>query len=185
MTQISDPATQQRRSTATLAATGPVVVAVGGSDAASALLALHVAQFLALESNAEALAVAVLEPLPVYATGSELTILPPEFESERRAELLEQLRGQVERIAGQAPNWHTRVIHGDPARAIADVARQEKAPLIVMGIGRHGPIDRLLGAETTVRTIRPSSRVPRPAAQGPSSSSSANRVLAGTCSRGW
>jgi nucleotide-binding universal stress UspA family protein len=37
---------------------------------------------------------------------------------------------------------------------VADVARAERAPLIVMGLGRRRPIDRLLGGETTLRTVQ-------------------------------
>jgi len=54
------------------------------------------------------------------------------------------------------PNWERRVIAGEPARALAELARQVNAPLIVVGLGRHQPFDRLLGTETALRIVRQS-----------------------------
>jgi nucleotide-binding universal stress UspA family protein len=43
---------------------------------------------------------------------------------------------------------------GDVPHTLAHMARERQAPLIVMGIGRHRPIDRLLGSDTVLRTVR-------------------------------
>lgn len=46
------------------------------------------------------------------------------------------------------------MLAGDVARTIARVAHERRVPLIVMGIGCHRPIDRLLVADTVLRTVR-------------------------------
>jgi nucleotide-binding universal stress UspA family protein len=45
---------------------------------------------------------------------------------------------------------------GSPSRTLADEARQRHASMLVMGIGRHSPLDRLFGTETTLATLRES-----------------------------
>jgi len=124
---------------------------VGGNDASAAL---RVGKLVSAGSDTSVIAVAVLVQIPMYGTGLEVATLPLSLEPERQAALLARLSHDVEREVGPDPRWSTRVIYGDPARTIADVAGEERASLIVMGIGRHKPIDRLLGAETTLRTIR-------------------------------
>ena len=151
MSPVTVSATQPLRFTTSRAHIGPIIVAVGGNDALSAL---HAAKLLGLQSGKGIIAVAVLEPMPMYAMGLDLVMVPPEFESERRDVVLTELKAQVKRVIGEHSAWTSRVVYGEPSRAIADVAREEKASLIVMGIGRYKPIDRLLGAETTLRTIR-------------------------------
>jgi nucleotide-binding universal stress UspA family protein len=42
------------------------------------------------------------------------------------------------------------------SRTLAEEARRRAASLLVMGIGRHNPLDRLFGAETTLATLRES-----------------------------
>lgn len=131
--------------------TGPIVAAVGGSESSAVLPA---ARFLATVTSNDVLAVAAIEPLPLYFPAEAPLMVPPEYQSEvleaRRAELV---RG-VEQTAGARSGWRTSVLIGDAARVVTDVARAEGAPLIVMGVGRHRPIDRLLSRETTLRAIR-------------------------------
>jgi len=131
--------------------TGPIVAAVGGSESSAVLPA---ARYLATVTSNDVLAVAAIEPLPLYFPVEAPLMVPPEYQSEvqeaRRAELV---RG-VEQTAGARSGWRTTVLVGDAARVVTDVARAEGAPLIVMGVGRHRPIDRLLSRETTLRAIR-------------------------------
>ena len=133
------------------ARTGPVLVAVGGSDAPAVVRAAHA---IAPYSPAGVLAIAVLEPLSVYVFGGEPGLIPAGFELEREASRLGQLRQFVRDAAGGDPGWQTRVLYGDPPNTIAQMARECRAPLIVMGIGRHRPLDRILGVETAPRAAR-------------------------------
>jgi nucleotide-binding universal stress UspA family protein len=130
---------------------GPVMVAVGGSDEASALRAVH---SLGLEQDTSIIAVTMLESLPAGAMGLDLKDVPAEYHSEERDALLTALTRAVMSAFGPVHRVATRVMYGVPSRAIADAARELNASLLVMGVGRHRPLDRLLGAETTLRTIR-------------------------------
>lgn len=131
--------------------TGPMLVAVGGSDAAAVVKVAHA---LTPISPAGVLAIAVLEPLSVYVFGGEPGLIPTGFEVDREASRLAQLRQLVRETTGGDPGWQTRVLYGDPPNAIAQMARECHAPLIVMGIGRHRPLDRILGVETAPRAMR-------------------------------
>lgn len=131
--------------------TGPIIVAVGGTDQRSVLRA---ARLLAPSAPGGVLAVSVLEPLPVHAVGGEPMLVPPNFEAERQAALTTQLTSLVQEFASADSAWRTSVVQGDPRYAVTELARTLQSPLIVMGIGRHRPLDRILGAETTLRTIR-------------------------------
>ena len=46
------------------------------------------------------------------------------------------------------------IAYGDPAVCIGRVAREWGAQLVVVGIGRHRPLDRIFGADTALRTIQ-------------------------------
>lgn len=143
--------TAQEQPVARRRVTGPIVAAVGGSESSAVLPA---ARYLATVTANDVLAVAAIEPLPLYFPAEAPLMVPPEYQSEvleaRRAEL----QKGVEQTAGARSGWRTNVLIGDAARVVTDVARAEGAPLIVMGVGRHRPIDRLLSRETTLRAIR-------------------------------
>ena len=131
--------------------TGPIVVAVGGNDAVSVLRA---ASHLASVSTSSLLVVSVLEPLPAYF-GSEMpALLPPQYDSERIDARRERLQQQVVEVLGTSLDARVEVRLGEPAYVLTEIASEHQSPLIVMGIGRHRPIDRLLGGETTLRAIR-------------------------------
>lgn len=130
--------------------TGSAIVAVGGTDTAGVLRA---AQYFASSSGAGVLAVSVIEPFPAYL-GADMAALDPSFETEEAASLLVNLNQQVAAVATPSSEWRTEILVGEPAHAIAEVARVRHSPFIVMGLGRHNPLDRLLGDETSLRTIR-------------------------------
>jgi universal stress protein E len=127
-----------------------IIVASGGSDPTSPLQAAHA---LAENGSHCVLAVTVLEPPAEYGPTGELILMPPEFEAERVEAMERTLHSRVAESYG-SDSVGCRVLYGDPANALADIAKEEGAGLIVMGIGHHRPIDRLLGAETTLRTVR-------------------------------
>ena len=131
--------------------TGPIIVALGGSDSSGVLRA---ARYFASGSATDMLAISILEPLPQYLSGEEAVVLSPDLNLKRAESRLAALNGQVLEVADPATPCHTEVLLGEPSRAIADVASARHSPLIVMGIGRHRPLDRMLGLETAVRTIR-------------------------------
>ena len=128
---------------------GPIVVAVGTDRSAP----LRAAERIARRSGASVLAVAVAQPTAGYVVGSDILVAPPEVVAGLRNVIQERLGDDVARTVAEGAGWRVGVLQGDPASEIAALAREERAPLIVMGIGHHALIDRLLGDETTLRTI--------------------------------
>lgn len=133
---------------------GPVLVASDGSaDAGEAL-------FVAARMAADALGgavevVTVCEPPP--ALGGAGTALPaPVPQLERRRQ--EALHRDVERALSVAssgnPAWPLTVVAGPVAPTLAAHAAARHAALLVMGLGRHSPLDRLFGRDTAVATLR-------------------------------
>ena len=75
-----------------------------------------------------------------------------ELLTERRLMLQRDVEQQTERVWG-APSL-PELLDGDPARCIAQAARNSGATLIIAGIGRHALTDRLFSDETALRLIR-------------------------------
>jgi nucleotide-binding universal stress UspA family protein len=132
-------------------ALGPMIVGVGATNRESVL---RTARALTPCSPEGVLVVTAVEPLPVVLYAGEVGIAPVALENEREATQLAHLTERVRAIADADPSWRTTVLLGDPSRAITDLARELNAPLIVIGLGRHRPIDRMLGVETALRTVR-------------------------------
>lgn len=137
---------------------GPVLVATDGNPVS------HEAVFNAARLAASAFGVAievigVCEPLPGVAAGMDVLPVPAEFDEARRGAMRDDLRRSVNIAAAGDPSWPIHVLVGSPARTLASEAERRDAALIVMGIGRHNPLDRLFGTETTLATLR-ESRVP-------------------------
>jgi nucleotide-binding universal stress UspA family protein len=150
MTSTITAPTDSRQSSPTLLS-GPIVVAVGGGAAADVLRA---ARRLTTQHGTDVLAVSALEPLPAYFGPEAPAFLPQEFDAARKESLLATLEEQLRKVAGPGIGWRAEVVAGETARALTDVACSTRSPLLVMGIGHHRPLDRLLGAETTLRVIR-------------------------------
>ena len=151
MTQILAAPASMPLIARTDARTGPLLVAVGPSDAD---VVLRAARLLSADFDGGVVAVTVLETFPVYAFGLEPMIVPPGFDDDRRLGASRHLVDRVRAVAGDDSGWRTNVLYGDPSYVISDLARSLKSPLIVMGLGRHRPLDRLLSTETTLRTMR-------------------------------
>jgi nucleotide-binding universal stress UspA family protein len=130
---------------------GPILVALGGSDVSGVLRA---ARYFASGSTTGMLAVSILAPLPTYSSAEGAFVLAPDLDAMRAENLLATLNAQI--LEGDAPvtSCQTEVIAGEPSHAIVEAAHTHHSPLIVMGIGRHKPLDRVLGLETAVRTVR-------------------------------
>jgi universal stress protein E len=131
---------------------GPVVAAVTGENGvgvlrAAALLAAHLGSTLRV--------LAVVEPSPWYFASADTgPIALPDEEQERRAELLARVQQETRDALGGETAASVEVRYGDPARATTAAAREWGAAVIVVGLGRQLPVDRLLGAETALRIVR-------------------------------
>jgi len=115
--------------------------------------ALRVAAALQRESRARVHAITAVEPAPVAAIPSLDLQPPPGLEETRRRAGLQQVRRQYRAVRPARP-WSVSSVIGWPTEAILDAAHERKADLIVVGIGRHRPIDRLLAQETAIAIVR-------------------------------
>lgn len=129
----------------------PFIVAVGGRESDGVLRA---ARILEQRTRDGVVAVTVLELPSTVLTAAEPMIVAPSYLDEQREEYRASLTERLLHFGGAAALWPTTVLDGEPAFALTDYARTLKAPLIVMGLGRHRAIDRVLGRELTLRTIR-------------------------------
>jgi len=130
---------------------GPIIAAVGGVDPESVLRAARV---LAPASAAGVVAVSVLTPLPVAISGESEWMIPTGFEEERFADCTSQLAQRMNAFGGAATSWTRKVVRGSAAGALTDLARVQRAAMLIVGIGRHRPLDRIFGAETALRVIQ-------------------------------
>ena len=129
-----------------------LLLALGGRGPAAPAIAA--ARLAAARLGAEPQPVTVVDSLPVYYLGSGLEPLPPELVSSRRALARERLQRELDEAAGGRCAWGLDLFDGPVARTLARVAAEREARLVVMGIGRHAPLDRLLGEELTLQTLR-------------------------------
>lgn len=137
---------------------GPVLVASDATDACTESL------FNAARRAAEAFGgaiqlIGVCNPTPGVAAGMDVLPVPPELDEARRIALLADLTRNLQIAAAGDTTWPVTVLLGSPARTLAEEASRREASLLVMGIGRHNPLDRLFGTETTLATLR-ESRIP-------------------------
>lgn len=130
---------------------GPIIAAVGGADADSVLRA---ARLLAPATTAGVIAVSVLTPLSVGISGEAAWMVPLGYEEERFSDCMAQLSTRLQSFGGAATSWSRKVVRGSPAFALANLARERNAAMLIVGIGRHRPVDRILGGETALRTIQ-------------------------------
>lgn len=133
-------------------AAGPILACTSGDDATDAVL--RTARRLSADSAHGVRVLAALEPLPIGAIGFEVIPQPVDTEEERRNALLGTVREHLLATIGTDAVWGVEVRNGQPARAIANAAKEHGASLIVMGLGRHAILDRLLGTETALHAMR-------------------------------
>jgi nucleotide-binding universal stress UspA family protein len=146
----TSPATSSDHAAPSLPGIGPVIVALGGHDSSGVLRAAHLFESTSVGGM---LVVSVLESLTSQYGGDATSVPSLESEQERTDARRISLRKEI----GDAPRgaaWPIEVLEGDPPYLIATLARARRAPLIVMGIGRRRPIDRLLGFDAATRTVR-------------------------------
>ena len=128
------------------AATGPILVASDGTSSSDA--ALTAARLLASRIGGEVQVLSVLEPMAQLVPAPELLVPTEPMDQSRAERLLDRVRDQLRTLVGKQTPWPVEIRLGDPASIIAHAARERRARLILTGVRRHGPLERLLGAET-------------------------------------
>lgn len=128
---------------------GDVVVAAGGRAIPATVRAgAAIAKRLGRQLDI----VSVIEPLPrgIWdGDGAPYGTFAQERGSAARADLTRVLRP-----LGDDMQWPVEILTGQVARTLGDLTHARNSALLVVGIGRRRPMDRLLGGETALRTIR-------------------------------
>jgi nucleotide-binding universal stress UspA family protein len=134
-----------------------VLLATDGSPCSVA--AARVTHALALKHRASVSVVSVVDtrsaPMPpsinlALAIGDAIG----GRELHREQEL--SVRAELSGALGEPIDWPVRIMLGTPATAIAQEAQQRDAALIVLGLRRHGRLDRAVNDETTLNVMRAS-----------------------------
>jgi nucleotide-binding universal stress UspA family protein len=128
----------------------PVLVATDGSRAAGA--AIKFARAMADTGVWQPEVVTVLQPLPITVADVALPGGPILAEPALTGGVIGAIRRQLRRLG--AASWDFRVEFGTAARSIVSLAHASQAQLIVIGLGKHGKLARLFGAETAARICR-------------------------------
>jgi nucleotide-binding universal stress UspA family protein len=154
MSTSTTRAPRARRQPLARSITGHILVATQASNTVAP--EVRVARSLADRFGSKVDVVSVVEPIlpspmisDIGLVGTMAPVAPavPQIQ-ERRFRISDELAR-----AGR-PDWNVTVLGGWPAEKIAEAAKQVGATMIVMGIGHHAPIDRLMGSETVLQLIQ-------------------------------
>jgi nucleotide-binding universal stress UspA family protein len=138
----------------TLAPIARLLVGTDGSDAAVG--ALRIAEALHTRDHCDVTVLSVVEPTMSTVPGTDLGVIVPPIPIPDPAYLAARERAiRAQMIAAGASSAETiRVDIGAPATLLVSEAARVRADVAVMGLGRHGPVDRLFGSETAVRCAK-------------------------------
>ncbi len=123
-----------------------VLLAVDGSRAANA--AARLARRLSQLNLWAPDVITVTQPLPTYV-GDYVLPAPPLAQDVIENNTLLRLKAQLRRHG--LPAWPVHVRFGPTGWSILESAHEYGAKLIVIGLGKHGKVARLFGAETANR----------------------------------
>jgi nucleotide-binding universal stress UspA family protein len=128
-----------------------VLVATAGDP--ESLGAVRVASALTTECAATVLALGVAVPFP-HSFPSILAVSSPLVADEKsRLQVLHEVDASVRDIPG-ASDWSKAAVVGWPSDAVNGTAVSWRASLIIIGLGRHGRLDRLFGTETAIAVMK-------------------------------
>ena len=128
---------------------GPVVIAARQDSDQHVLRA---GAIVAARLGRRADIISALDPSQMYGWETGYGAFPrPIVQS-----LVEDRKRQLERelIAANVPLRAIAAELGSPTQVVTEVATAADAAMVVIGIGRHLPLDRLLGTETTLRVVQ-------------------------------
>ncbi len=132
-----------------------VLLATDGSPASTA--AARTASALAAQSGAVIHVVNVIDsrsaPMPAglhVAIGIADAAAGPSV----HAQQVESVRAELAQAVGEPIAWKIRVALGSPARVIVHEARRLRAALVIVGLRRHGYLERAMQDETTLEVMR-------------------------------
>jgi len=125
-------------------------VATDGSRAAGT--AMRFARMMAECGRWSPEIITVMEPVPVAIADFTIATPAPEYQEAFTQSVLARIRRQAKRAG--ADEWPIDLEFGSVAPTITHVADQHEVDLVVVGLGHHGRLARLAGAETVARLTR-------------------------------
>lgn len=132
-------------------ATGPIVVAVDGSETSDS--AVRLAWSLIGRTNADVQVVSVLEPILPGAEIASMAPVAPDYWINQRNAQIEAVRAQLARLVPSA-DWPLTVLDGVVPDALARYAHAHDARVLVAGRGRHGLARRMFNGEALLGVLR-------------------------------
>lgn len=148
--------------TRTIRASTPSIASIAGGDhpllvaidARDGTAALHAAELIAARRETEVVVLSVLEPDATAPYDPQFGFLSPDYEAARLENRHSDVRRQLNTATRSGSAWPIALRFGPAAATIADEARRRAVSLVVMDIGKHGPLARLVAGETALRTMR-------------------------------
>ena len=161
------PARPSRRADATKSSSQPsqpldlagraVLLATDGSPCSIA--AAFVAHELARKYHAVIHVISVIDPRssllppPLYVAFGMGDAAPAEAHEQQEI----SVRAELARAVGEEIDWPVRLMFGTPAASIVEEANHLGAALVLLGLRRHGRIDRVVHDETALNVMRTAS----------------------------
>lgn len=133
-----------------LTGTGPLLIGTEGTRSSDGAIELALAMAKGLD---DVFLLAVHEPFAIASPEAQLVLSGP-AEAARRAELIERVVEQVNRIGHPELRPRVEIADGEPAARIVEKATELDARLVVVGLGRHEIIDRMFGDESALKLVR-------------------------------
>jgi nucleotide-binding universal stress UspA family protein len=132
-----------------------VLLALDDSPGASA--GARVAVALARDHGAVVRVLRVIDsravPFPP-AMDVALAVDDPDRDLTSHQKDVQEIRSSLAAITGEVIDWPVRVAIGTPAVTIVDEARRVDAALVIVGLHKHGRVDRVLNNETSLNVMR-------------------------------
>jgi len=130
---------------------GCVLLATNGSPEADA--ALRFARAYAVREELLLRVLTVLETLPMLPAQPAGLAYAMTIERDRGERILDRVRAQLA-TTRTPPRSRASMLVGPPGATIAEAAREWNAQFIVLGLGRHGTLGRIIAGDTVVRVMR-------------------------------
>ena len=135
---------------------GPILLASAGRGATNA--SFYMAGALAKRAGVGVEVAGVLEPYPTLVFGEDPPEYPPDFEIIQRNIMHHSIERRLYALGPEAERWPITVYYGNPAHLISFAARDHDATMIVVGLGKHGGLNRFPGGERALQILRSADR---------------------------
>ena len=135
---------------------GPILLASAGRGTTNA--SFYIAGALARRAGVGVEVAGVLEPYPTLVFGEDPPEYPPDFEIIQRNIMHHSIERRLYALGPEAERWPITVYYGNPAHLISFAARDHDATMIVVGLGKHGGLNRFPGGERALQILRSADR---------------------------